>query len=434
LADIKVEVAKAQASADNAATSEENAANSANTATTKANSATASANNAASSATNAETYAKQAQSYAIGTGNARPNEASDNAKKYYEQSKEIYDNFSQAGNVMGVKGANESTYRTGLVNITAGNIGALPLSGGTITGDLRLKGAGNYGNKLNFGDGEYVYMYEYEDDKLEIKASTIKLTSTSNIECNNAIDTDITGNAATATNADTVDGMHARSFLPVDGVVSDGFWIRVENEWGQTNKDGYQMQAGSADNIHRWFLDGRYLEFNGGFHFAHMAPIGESIDLGLSYQRWKNVYAENGVIQTSDAKQKNSIAELSEQRASDFIMGLKPVTYKMNNGTSGRTHWGLISQDIEELMDSLGMESTDYAGFIKSPKIIMRTTDEDGNLLESPIKEVIEGEYEYSLRYDEFIAPLVKMVQMQQAEIETLKNDKARMEERLGIV
>ncbi|MFR8874751.1 MAG: hypothetical protein ACLVHV_15755 [Oscillospiraceae bacterium] len=36
--------------------------------------------------------------------------------------------------------------------------------------------------------------------------------------------------------------------------------------------------------------------------------------------------------------------------------------------TSGRTHWGLISQDIEELLPQLGMTSMDFAGFIKSPK------------------------------------------------------------------
>ena len=31
---------------------------------------------------------------------------------------------------------------------------------------------------------------------------------------------------------------------------------------------------------------------------------------------------------------------------------------------------------------------------------------------------MLEGEYNYSLRYDEFIAPLIKVVQEQQKEIE----------------
>ena len=109
--------------------------------------------------------------------------------------------------VLGVKGNAESTYRTGNVNITAANIGALaadgnavsatkatqdgngnvitstylPLSGGTITGNLRLKGSGNYGNKLNFGDGDYVYLYEDADDRRTIKGDKgINLSTGSN--------------------------------------------------------------------------------------------------------------------------------------------------------------------------------------------------------------------------------------------------------------
>lgn len=75
--------------ANAAGTSATNAANSANTATSKANAASASATSASNSATSADTYAKKAQSYAIGTGGVRPNESTDNAKYYYEQSKNI---------------------------------------------------------------------------------------------------------------------------------------------------------------------------------------------------------------------------------------------------------------------------------------------------------------------------------------------------------
>ena len=45
----------------------------------------------------------------------------------------------------------------------------------TITGDLRLKGSGNYGNTLYFGDGSYAYIQEATDDALTVKASTINL-------------------------------------------------------------------------------------------------------------------------------------------------------------------------------------------------------------------------------------------------------------------
>ena len=48
----------------------------------------------------------------------------------------------------------------------------LPLAGGTITGNLRLKGEGSFGNKINLGDGENVYLHEDSDDHLLIYART----------------------------------------------------------------------------------------------------------------------------------------------------------------------------------------------------------------------------------------------------------------------
>lgn len=50
----------------------------------------------------------------------------------------------------------------------------------TMVGDLRLKKNGsNYDTKLSFGDGDYASIYEYEDDKLRIKGSTINLAAPS---------------------------------------------------------------------------------------------------------------------------------------------------------------------------------------------------------------------------------------------------------------
>lgn len=48
---------------------------------------------------------------------------------------------------------------------------ALPTTGGTLTGNLRLKNSSAYGMKLNFGDGEYVYLHEDQDDRLLVYAA-----------------------------------------------------------------------------------------------------------------------------------------------------------------------------------------------------------------------------------------------------------------------
>lgn len=58
----------------------------------------------------------------------------------------------------------------------------LPLTGGTLTGNLRLKkSSSNYGCKINFGDGEYVYLEEKTDDHLTIHGSNITLDSSNPI-------------------------------------------------------------------------------------------------------------------------------------------------------------------------------------------------------------------------------------------------------------
>ena len=92
---------------------------------------------------------------------------------------------------------------------------------------------------------------------------------------------------------------------------------------------------------------------------TELHPDNQLMDLGssnISY-RWRNIYAANGTIQTSDRTRKTDINNLEIQKVQAFINGLNPVSYKMIDGTSGRTHYGFIAQDIEELMNTLHMDS-----------------------------------------------------------------------------
>lgn len=136
-------------------------------------------------------------------------------------------------------------------------------------------------------------------------------------------------------------------------------------------------------------------------------------NLGNANAKWDNVYAETSQITTSDRREKTDIVELDDETTKKLIMALKPSSYKFVTSTSDRTHYGLIAQDVEETMDALGMTSKDFAGFIKSPKMITS----ENNPIE---KVVVEGEYIYGLRYEEFIAPLIKMIQVQQKQIDEL--------------
>ena len=165
-----------------------------------------------------------------------------------------------------------------------------------------------------------------------------------------------------------------------------------------------------------------------------------NINLGASNHRFATVFAKTGSINTSDRNEKNTIADIDPEQAEKLIMGLKPSTFKFNDGTSGRTHWGIISQDIEELLPQIGMTDMDFAGFIKSPKtedyyedvsetVTDEETGEEKTVTRKELKtRVIEGEYVYALRYSEFIAPLICMVQKQQKQIENLERHLSALE------
>lgn len=128
------------------------------------------------------------------------------------------------------------------------------------------------------------------------------------------------------------------------------------------------------------------------------APIVDNkMRLGSANYRWTTIYAINGTINTSDRRQKKCIKPLQE-KAKDFIMDLKPVSYKFKNGD--RTHYGLIAQDVEDTMKKLGLTEMDFAGLCK---------DKNGD------------DYIYGLRYDEFIPLCIKMLQMQEKKIERLE-------------
>ena len=168
---------------------------------------------------------------------------------------------------------------------------------------------------------------------------------------------------------------------------------------------------------------------------AKCAPL----NLGTSNNRWNNLYISSSAISTSDKNKKHNINIINSNNAKKIINGLLPKTYKFNDGTSGRTHYGLIAQDVEQLLIELGIDTKDFAAFIKSPKVNeyeVEKVNENGDIIldgngnsQKEIKyEVIEGEYDYSLRYEEFISPLIKVVQEHEKEIEELKNKNTELE------
>lgn len=137
----------------------------------------------------------------------------------------------------------------------------LPLAGGTITGNLAINGttttnnivlnkAGNFGNKINFGDGDYVYLQEASDDSLTIYGSK-----------------KISLNGSGFGYSFGSDGL-----IPTSGSKSlGGGWN--SNMWSTVwaNKVGCTIIGSELDNAHDGGSPWNGLSFAGNDNFVHMS-------------------------------------------------------------------------------------------------------------------------------------------------------------------
>lgn len=110
--------------------------------------------------------------------------------------------------------------------------------------------------------------------------------------------------------------------------------------------------------------------------------------LGTGALRFSAVYAVNGAIQTSDARQKKNITE--SDLGLDFINKLRPVSYNWKFGDDQSVHYGLIAQETEKIVNE-------------------SRTVKDGT--PTPIVDYDKESGRYGLRYTELISPIIKAVQ-----------------------
>ena len=175
---------------------------------------------------------------------------------------------------------------------------------------------------------------------------------------------------------------------------------------------------------------------------GHLLPSADTnANLGASGVRWNNLYLVNAAIVGSDQRLKTEIATAT--LGLEFINKLRPVSYKLIAGenktirqayldkdgveipegmavpkdaTAGRiitevipgtrTHWGLIAQEVKAALEAVG--NTDFAGWTLA--------DKD------------DATSQQSLRYEEFISPMIKAMQELSATVNELKDKIAVLE------
>jgi trimeric autotransporter adhesin len=116
--------------------------------------------------------------------------------------------------------------------------------------------------------------------------------------------------------------------------------------------------------------------------------------LGNAASKWKDVWACNGVIQTSDSRLKTNIAAI--HYGLNEVMSMNPVQYNWKEVPHDNRMLGFIAQEMEQIIP------------------------------ESVVAPKNETEF-YAMKYDALIPVLTKAIQEQQAQIESLKLQNAQL-------
>lgn len=121
-----------------------------------------------------------------------------------------------------------------------------------------------------------------------------------------------------------------------------------------------------------------------------IAPTNDGVNnLGAAANRFNNVYAQNGTINTSDRRQKRNIQ--SSDLGLDFINSLNPVSYKWKKGDEN-LHYGFIAQELEQA--------------IRQSKGGTRDEVDADNIIVSHDKKTDT----YGVKYTELISPIVQAI------------------------
>jgi len=125
-----------------------------------------------------------------------------------------------------------------------------------------------------------------------------------------------------------------------------------------------------------------------------------AIDLGQSGNRFQDIYATNGTIQTSDVNEKQDIEELNDselrvaQQAKTLLKKYRWKSSVEEKGDDARIHFGIIAQDLEQAFIDEGLDAGRYGMFIKST-----WTNEDG-----------EEQTRLGVRYNQLLAFIISSI------------------------
>jgi hypothetical protein len=120
--------------------------------------------------------------------------------------------------------------------------------------------------------------------------------------------------------------------------------------------------------------------------------------LGDAGNRWSEVYAVSGTINTSDEREKQNIEEIDNSIFNAWSkVNFKQFKFKdavNKKGENARIHFGLIAQDVKNAFESEGLDAFEYGLLCYDEEIFY---DSNGEI----IKDKKPTWNRYGIRYEE---------------------------------
>lgn len=167
---------------------------------------------------------------------------------------------------------------------------------------------------------------------------------------------------------------------------------------------------------------------------------------GTSSVKWKEIWcSQSSINSSSDRKLKKDIINITDNY-DNFYDSLIPVSYKFIDGDSNRIHTGFISQDVEDALINNNLTALDFAGFckdVKKKEVIIEEAeyDEEGNIIKESVIAAVDDldengniQYDYALRYSEFIALNTNQIQKLKSRVNKLEEENIELKATLANV
>jgi hypothetical protein len=153
---------------------------------------------------------------------------------------------------------------------------------------------------------------------------------------------------------------------------------------------------------------------------AYTPVVDAAITLGTASLKWGQIYSNSGTINTSDANEKQDIADLddAEKRVAMRLKGLiKKFRFRdavVKKGDAARIHVGVIAQEVQAAFAAEGLDANRYGIFcsdtwwereedVSKPYTFSDETDRQVVVYETPIEGAVE-KTRLGVRYEELLA------------------------------